>query len=50
MNSGIVREGTDVIDDDKIIGKVTSGTYSPALKKGIGFCYVPKSIKLGDTL
>ena len=34
---GIPRSGYDIVDaDGKLIGKVTSGTMSPSLKKGIG--------------
>jgi len=38
---GIPRRGYDIIDENhKAIGKVTSGTMSPSLKKGIGLGYV----------
>ena len=38
---GIPRSGYDIVDaDGKLIGKVTSGTMSPSLKKGIGLGYV----------
>tara|TARA_B110000046_G_C12868161_1_gene344837 strand:- start:420 stop:872 length:453 start_codon:yes stop_codon:yes gene_type:complete len=40
---GIPRSGYSIIDSDGItIGKVTSGTQSPLLKKGIGLGYIPK--------
>lgn len=39
---GIPRQGYDIVDGQgKIIGKVTSGTMSPSLGKGIGLGYVP---------
>ncbi|HET7361772.1 MAG TPA: glycine cleavage system aminomethyltransferase GcvT [Salinimicrobium sp.] len=39
---GIPRQGYDIVDKDgKVIGKVTSGTMSPSLNKGIGLGYVP---------
>ncbi|WP_027126865.1 glycine cleavage system aminomethyltransferase GcvT [Gelidibacter mesophilus] len=39
---GIPRQGYDIVDDKgKTIGKVTSGTMSPSLNKGIGLGYVP---------
>lgn len=39
---GIPRQGYEILDDDgKVIGKVTSGTMSPSLEKGIGLGYVP---------
>jgi aminomethyltransferase len=34
------RRGFDVLDGDRPAGKVTSGAFSPCLKKGIGMCYV----------
>jgi len=39
---GIPRQGYEIVDDSgKVIGKVTSGTMSPSLEKGIGMGYVP---------
>ncbi|NNJ88589.1 MAG: glycine cleavage system aminomethyltransferase GcvT [Eudoraea sp.] len=39
---GIPRQGYDIVDEKgKTIGKVTSGTMSPSLSKGIGLGYVP---------
>ncbi|GAB1855647.1 glycine cleavage system aminomethyltransferase GcvT [Flavobacteriaceae bacterium MHTCC 0001] len=39
---GIPRKGYHIVDGNgKIIGKVTSGTKSPSLGKGIGLGYVP---------
>ncbi|PNQ72362.1 glycine cleavage system protein T [Hanstruepera neustonica] len=38
---GIPRSGYDIVDNNgQLIGKVTSGTMSPSLKKGIGLGYV----------
>ncbi len=37
----IPRHGYKIYDDDSEIGIVTSGTFSPSLKKGIGMGYVP---------
>jgi len=37
----IPRSGYDLIDaNDRIIGRVTSGTQSPSLSQGIGLGYV----------
>ena len=41
---GILRSGQKIIKDD-IDGKVTSGTFSPYIKKSIGFARIPMSIK-----
>ncbi len=40
---GIPRNGYNIVDNEnKIIGKVTSGTISPTLKAGIGLGYIQK--------
>ncbi|MGY5846674.1 glycine cleavage system aminomethyltransferase GcvT [Salegentibacter sp. HM20] len=42
---GIPRQGYDIVDENgKVIGRVTSGTMSPSLEKGIGLGYVPAEI------
>lgn len=39
---GIPRQGYDIVDNQgKTLGRVTSGTMSPSLGKGIGLGYVP---------
>lgn len=41
IDRGIPRHDYPIIDSEgKVIGKVTSGTMSPSLKKGIGLGYV----------
>ena len=41
----IPRQGYDIVDENgKKIGKVTSGTMSPSLEKGIGLGYVPVEV------
>ncbi len=37
---GIAREGCPILSNGKTVGKVTSGTFSPTLKKSIGLAYV----------
>ncbi|WP_431124324.1 glycine cleavage system aminomethyltransferase GcvT [Flagellimonas flava] len=47
---GIPRQGYSIVDaDGNEIGKVTSGTMSPSLSKGIGLGYVPKEFSQVDT-
>lgn len=41
---GIPRTGCSILKDEKRIGRVTSGTYSPLLSKGIAMGYIPKSL------
>jgi len=38
---GIARDDQEVIVDDRRVGKVTSGSPAPFLKKNIGFAFVP---------
>ncbi|MDQ3754219.1 MAG: glycine cleavage system aminomethyltransferase GcvT, partial [Acidobacteriota bacterium] len=38
---GIARDGQDVLLDGHKIGRVTSGSPAPYLKKNIGMAYVP---------
>jgi aminomethyltransferase len=46
---GIPRKDMQVKDaSGKTIGRVTSGTYSPALKKGIGLALIHSDIKVGE--
>ena len=47
---GFPRHGYKVFKDDREIGVVTSGTFSPMLNKGIGLAYVPPEFsKVGNT-
>ena len=41
-SQGIPRAGYEIVKDDEIIGKLTSGTFSPTLNRGIGMGYVPR--------
>jgi aminomethyltransferase len=36
----LARHGYEIISNDNVVGQVTSGTFSPSLKKGIGMGYV----------
>lgn len=45
------RTGYDLVHDDKTVGQVTSGTFSPSLNQPIALGYVPRKIsKSGNTL
>ena len=41
IDRGIARHGYQVVDGDRPIGVVTSGTQTPFVKKAIGMAYVP---------
>ncbi|MFH1395223.1 MAG: glycine cleavage system aminomethyltransferase GcvT [Candidatus Omnitrophota bacterium] len=37
------RSHFKVVSDETVVGEVTSGSFSPCLKKGIGLCYIEKA-------
>ncbi len=41
VERAVPRHGNEVYVDGKRVGVVTSGTFSPTLKKPIGMCFVP---------
>jgi aminomethyltransferase len=41
IDRGIARQGYAVVDGERRVGVVTSGTQTPFLKKAIGLAYVP---------
>ena len=41
LDPGVARHGYDVYVDGNAVGKVTSGTQTPTLKKSIGMAYLP---------
>jgi aminomethyltransferase len=46
---GIPRAGMRVLGaDGRILGEITSGTFSPTLKKGIGLALVSEELSVGD--
>lgn len=50
IDRGIPRTGYEIVDaEGTVIGKVTSGTQSPSLNKGIGMGYVTKNFATEGT-
>ena len=41
LEKRIARHGNEVLMDSEKVGFVTSGSFSPTVKKSIGFCFVP---------
>jgi len=50
IDNGIAREGAKVYQNDQEIGRVTSGTHSPTLKKSIAIILIRRNLPLGDTV
>jgi aminomethyltransferase len=50
LEKRIARQGNKVILDDLSVGFVTSGSFSPTLRKSIGFCFVPTGILQGQPI
>jgi aminomethyltransferase len=51
LNEGIPRKGFEITDGQRRVGEVTSGTFSPILRKGIAIGYLdPTTSALGQTV
>lgn len=50
IDKGIAREGYSVYKNDKNIGVVTSGSFSPTLNQSIALILVSKELNLGDVV
>ena len=48
VDKGIPRAHYKIYKDETMLGEVTSGTFSPTLKKGIALARLSSKIKLGD--
>jgi aminomethyltransferase len=49
LDRGIARHGYPVLQGDRPVGVVTSGTQTPFLKKAIGMAYVPTDVAAAGT-
>ena len=45
----VPRSGNQVLSDDKAIGEITSGTFSPSLSRPIAMAFVPPSASATGT-
>jgi len=50
LESGVPRAHCEIRTEGTAAGAVTSGTYSPTLKKGIALGYIEDKLKIGDTV
>jgi aminomethyltransferase len=48
LGRGIPRPGMTVTADGRAVGRVTSGTFSPSLRKGIGLALLAPDVAEGD--
>jgi aminomethyltransferase len=48
LDRGIPRSGMTVLAGERVAGKVTSGTFSPTRKLGIGLALLDRSVAEGD--
>lgn len=48
LDKGVAREGYDIFKDGKLVGQVTSGTFSPSLQKGIAIIISDQPLNEGD--
>lgn len=46
---GIARQGYEVLFAGEVVGRVTSGSFSPTLEKAIGMAYVPPDLAESGT-
>lgn len=44
VGRGIGRQGYPILAGDSVVGRVTSGSFSPTLEKAIGMAYVPPAL------
>jgi aminomethyltransferase len=45
---GVPRAGQQVLSDDTVVGRTTSGSFSPTLQTGIALAYVDRGVARGD--
>ncbi|MDC3250127.1 glycine cleavage system aminomethyltransferase GcvT [bacterium] len=50
VGKGIPREGYPVLGDGRVVGKISSGTQSPTLKKAIAMAVVDCKLKIGTPI
>lgn len=50
LDEGIQREGSRVLKEGQDIGYITSGNFSPSLKKGVALILVEGILNIGDTV
>lgn len=49
-DKGVMRDGNDVISGEQVLGRITSGSFSPTLQCSIGMAYVPPAFGAEGTM
>lgn len=50
LDKGIARQGNQILKEGRVIGEVTSGSYSPTLKQGVALVLVHTPLQIGDRI
>lgn len=50
VGKGIPREGYPILLDGRVVGKISSGTQSPTLKKAIAMAVIDCKLKIGTSI
>jgi aminomethyltransferase len=50
QDKALARHGYEILNNSQVVGKVTSGTFSPSLQKGIGMGYVASELAKAGTV
>lgn len=50
IDQGVAREGYEVYHENRLIGKVTSGAFSPSLNQCIALILIEGTLKVGDRI
>jgi len=50
QDKALARHGYEIINNTQVVGKVTSGTFSPSIQKGIGMGYVASELSNAGTV
>jgi aminomethyltransferase len=50
IDRGIPRQGYNILNDEILLGTVTSGTMSPSLDKPIGMAYIRTDVVFGTEI
>jgi aminomethyltransferase len=44
VDNAVPRQGYPIVSADRVVGQVTSGSFSPSLRRNLGMAYVPSAL------